>query len=225
MRKRIYIYIFVAATFVLGVIGYLIFAPRPVWVSTSSPSRTYTVELSRSFIPLFEQIVRFNLYRNDQSIVKATYLISFDYFDSGFGEMYGNHGWVNESVLRFTSHTSDREKRLDSLVVTNKTNKTVKYLIVGALDLFLIFDIEPNSRIKLTATHSKWQSYITGEGEFANGERIVQNSVNYSHEGKFQAPLRYCISINDDGLKIESPMMEGWKIGKPNTPVSANCDE
>lgn len=227
MIKRIKMGILVAPL-LLGLIVYVIFAQSATWLSISSPNKTYTVELmgnkSRSVVPLTDQKVQFRLYKRGQPVVKAAPLISFDWFDSGFSKTYPEHKWVSESILQFSSNIVESENSLDSLVISNNTNKTVKYLKIRVLDMFLIFDIEPNSSIKLTVPHYRWQSWVVGEGEFEDGERISGNGVNFFHKDKLKEPLRYCISINNNVLRIESPLIEGWNSDNPKIPKAVNCN-
>lgn len=231
MRKRTKFGI-LAATLILGIIAYAVLAQSPVWLSISSPSNTYTVELTgnkaRPRSPFSEHETRFNLLKNGQAIIRSAYVDSYDWFDSGFEDSYPEHVWANESVLRFGLNVLESERSLDSLTISNNAGKTIKYLKITARDMVFILDMPPNSTLKLSVPHQGWLSWIACEGEFVDGQYIPWNGVNFFHRDKVQEPLRYCVSINGRGLRIESPQMDGYDGNgtgdNPNIPKAVNCN-
>src|SRR4051794_35130826 len=78
-----------------GVVAYKTLAESHVWLSTSSPKKTFTVELtgkkSRPSVPGIEHEARFSLLKNGEYVVRDAYVDSYDWFDSDFGEMYPEH--------------------------------------------------------------------------------------------------------------------------------------
>lgn len=200
-----------------------------VWLVTSSPQKRYKVELhgdkTKSSIPLIDHKVKFNLSVDDRLNLSDKTLITFDYFDAGFDKNYLKHEWKGESVLQFFTHASESEKRFDQIIVSNKTDRIIKYLKVNSYDLLLLFDIQPNSVTKLETTRQKWQVWVTAQGEFTGGELIPEKGMNFSPKDKFQIPMKYCISINNNGLTIDSPLLEGRNFDQPNTPKDLTCGE
>lgn len=231
MTKRTAIYILGVAV-ILGIIAFAIFAQTPVWLSTSSPNKTYTVELrgnkSRPRIPLIEHQTRFTLLKNGQATIKNAFVDSYDWFDSAFENSYPQHIWVNDSVLRFGLNVAESEKSPDSLAISNDAGKPIKYLIITALDMVFVFDMPPKSNIKLPVPHERWLSWITCEGEFNDGQQISWKGVNFFHQDQIREPLRYCITINEESLKIGSPVMDGYNGDgtgdTPNIPKTVNCE-
>lgn len=224
----------IGALFVLlfGLIGCVGIAQSPVWLSTTSPSKTYTVELSgnksRPRVPFTEHKTRFNLVRSGQSVVRNAYVDSYDWFDPGFDDSYSVHEWVNESTLRFARDLLESSKSLDSLSIRNNTGKPIRYLKVTARDMLLIFDVPPASIITVSVPRQRWLSWITCEGEFVDGQRISQKGVNFFHRDTIQKPLQYCISINDRVSTIQSPQVDGFDGDgtgdNPNIAKASGCD-
>ncbi|MBA2503504.1 MAG: hypothetical protein H0V27_11540 [Pyrinomonadaceae bacterium] len=231
MRKRTKFGI-LTATLIFGIIAYAVLAQSPVWLSISSPNKTYTVELTgnkaRPRSPFIEHETRFNLLKNGQVIIRNAYVDSYDWFDSGFEDSYPEHTWVNESALRFGLNVAESERGHDSLAISNNTGKTIKYLKITARDMVFVFDIPPNTNFKLSVPHQRWLSWIACEGEFVDGQPILWNGVNFFHGNTIREPLRYCVSINDKALKIESPQMDGFDGSgtgdNPNIPRAVNCN-
>jgi hypothetical protein len=109
----------------------------------------------------------------------------------------------------------------------NSTARAVKYLKVTARDMLLVFDLEPKASIELSLPHQKWGSWVEGEGQFADGKRISSIGVNFYYRDKLKEPLRYCMTVAEDGLSIESPVMDGekssfWSDGE-KVPIAADC--
>ena len=231
MKQRIILGIIITAS-TFGTIACVNPFQSGVFLSTSSPNKTYKVELignkSSPSLPFVDHEAHFNLFKGDQPLVKNAYLSRYDWFDSGVDEMYPEHKWASDSVLRFSSDISKSEKSYDSLVVTNKTNKTIKYLRIVAGDLLFIFEMPPNSKSKFSVPHLGDLPWVTGEGEFADSQQIKANGVNFlNNKTKLDVSLHYCISVSDDSLKTESPILEGYNGGvssKPNIPIAENCD-
>lgn len=234
--KKLYKFIasvaILAFTLAAGILIHRLFFKPNVWLSTSSPNKTFAVELTgnkaRPHSLFTEHEIRFNLLKNGQAIIRNAYVDSYDWLDSGFEDSYPEHIWVNESVLRFGLNVSESEKGLDSLAISNNTGKTIRYLKITARDMVFIFDMRPNSTLKLSVPHQGWLSWASCEGEFVDGQGISWDGVNFFHRDKINEPLRYCISINEKSLKIESPQMDGYNDNgtgdNPNIPKAVNCN-
>jgi hypothetical protein len=217
----------------LGVVAYKTLAESPVWLSTSSPKKTFTVELtgkkSRPSAPGIEHEARFNLLKNGEYVVRDAYVDSYDWFDSDFGEMYPEHTWMTESILRFGLNVSESGKSLDSLTVSNRTDKSIRYLKITAADMLFVFDLPPHSITRLPVPHQGWLSWVAGEGEFGDGRSIPFIGVNFFHRDKLKEPLRYCLSVEEIALRIESSVMDGYNgdapAERPNVPIAIKCEE
>ena len=233
MKKRFFLGLIFSA-FALGVFYWIFLAQPEVFLSTTSPDKTYTVELAGSKssprLPLYDHFTNFNLFKNNRPLVKNARVMTYDWFDSGFGELYSEYVWASDSVLRFGSDVSASEKSPDFLTVLNRTNKNIKYLRITAGDMLFIFEPPPDSTNKYPVPYLGDLPWVSAEGEFADGQPINLNGVNFLNEDKLGKPsLRYCVSVTDDGVKIESPLMDGFNSSggssrQPNIPKAADCD-
>src|SRR5688572_4121716 len=202
-----------AGALTAGVTGYSLFSRPTVRLSTSSPDRTYTVELTGNKSRSLYHAVRFNVIKHGQATIEDAYAHSGDWMDISFELAYPEQAWVGENVLRFWREPERPERAgFDTLLIANKTNKAIKYLRVSAEDLFLVFDIQPGSTSRLSPSHQSWQSWVDCNGEFEDGRRIRCDGVNFSHHDKSNEPLRYRISVTDGRVAIESSQTEGYDI-------------
>jgi hypothetical protein len=230
MKTRIVV-VGLVATLTLGVAILVSSAQSRVWLSTSSPNKTYTVQLTgrefRPKVPGVEHEARFNLLKGSEPVVKNAYVDSYDWFDSDFAEMYPEHEWVTESVLRFGRLTKS-EQRIDSLIVSNRTDKPVRYLKITVGDMLFIFDVPARSATKLVVPHRGWLSWVAAEGAFSDGQSLPANGVNFFHRDRLNGPLQYCLFVSKSRISIESPVMDGYNgeatADKPNVPRVASCD-
>ncbi|HEY0082069.1 MAG TPA: hypothetical protein VGB61_04710 [Pyrinomonadaceae bacterium] len=230
MRK---LYISVTAiTLTAGLAAYwFLSSPSPLF-ATSSPAKTYRVELagdkSSPYLPAIEHEVSFDVFKHGNRIIKNARAHSGDWFDISFELAYPQHIWADEAILRFGRELNAPGVKTDTLAVKNTTGKTIKYLKIKSKDMFLIFDLPPQSMRSLTSSHQSWLSWIEGEGEFTDGGRISWSGVNFSHHDRLGESLRYCISISESGLRIESPQIEGFDAqasgDAPNVPKAEGCN-
>jgi hypothetical protein len=229
MKKRIILGIFFAA-FMCGIIVWLLLEQPEVFLPTKSPTGIYEVELAgdktRPSFPFMGHSVSFNLYKNGQQIVRNAYVYSGDLFDSDFNELYPEHKWVSESVLRFGFNISKSEKSFDSLVISNKTNNVIKYLKIRGEDLYLVFGMQPNSKIELPMPR---HSYVAAIGEFENGQPIEYKGVNFFGGEPSNPAIQSCLSVVDNSIRIESTTSAGFtgnnnsNSANPDVPQVENC--
>jgi hypothetical protein len=231
MKTRI-VLISLGVMLTVGVAFLMSPAQSPVWLSTSSPNKTYTFELtgrkSRPSVPGVMNEARFNLLKGTDPLVKNAYVDSYDWFDSDFVEMYPEHKWVNESILRFGYKLAKSQQSIDSLTVSNRTDRLVRYLKITASDMIFVFDLPPRSATKLAVPHQGWLSWVAAQGAFSDGQSLPTNGVNFFHRDRLTDPLQYCVSVSEGLIKIESPVMDGYNGDatpeKPNVAKVTSCD-
>jgi hypothetical protein len=203
-----------------------------VWLTTSSPNKTYTVELTGNkgrgglIIP---SVVGYKVFKDSQIMAKNSWVHSGDWMDISFELAYPEHAWVSENVIRFwrNPHIPEEKDKFDVLLISNDTDKTIKYLEVKARDMFFVFDLQPNSTLRLSSTHQSWSYGIWIGGEFEDGENI-EYGTGFTHRDKLNKPLRHCLSVNYGYVKIESPQMDGYEDKEDSNNLkitkSASCN-
>jgi hypothetical protein len=93
--------------------------------------------------------------------------------DISFELAYPEHAWSDENTLRFWSNRHRREENLDTVLISNNTDKVVRFLRIKAWDMFFIFDVQPRSQRTLQFTHRSEGKGISVEGEFDDGRARV----------------------------------------------------
>jgi hypothetical protein len=98
--------------------------------------------------------------------------------DISFELAYSEHAWASENVLRFwrNPHMPEEKDKFDILLISNDTDKTIKYLEVKARDMFLVFELQPNSTLRLLSAHQSWSYGIWIGGE---DESNISNSFHW----------------------------------------------
>jgi hypothetical protein len=208
MQSTLRLYKLIAAaiffsTLIAGVAIYRKYGYYTVWLSTTSPNQRYTVELTgdkgRGGI-LIPSVVRSNILIGGERVVSDRYVHSGDAMDISFELAYPKHAWVNESTLQFWSDRHRREDNLDVLLITNNTQKVIRYLQIKTWDLIFVFDVQPQSQVKLLFTHRTEGKTIYFEGKFDDGAR-VEYSASFP-EYKNQEPQKYCTTIEYDRTTV-----------------------
>ncbi len=226
MREKIRV-IAIVVTALIEALLLLACATHDVWLSTKSPGDMYTVtisrEKSRNIFPLSGRVVRFDLFKNGNPLAVDRELTTFNLEDAGFEGRYSSHDWVSESALKFNARSADLRDDQDFLVISNHTTESIKYLVIDALDLFLVIDIQPRSFLEFRVPRYRWQSWISVAGEFSNGKAIQSKGVNFLHRDESSGSLRYCIALENEGLIINSPSVEGWTFDQPIIAKAPEC--
>ena len=209
------------------------FRQRHVWLSTSSPNGTYTMQLtgnkSRPIKPIWDNAACFDLFKDGQPIVWEAKLDSYGWLDPSFAEEHPEHRWDSESILRFGKNLSNSEMKLDELTVSNTTGKPLRYLRITSYDELFVFDVPPGSKLTLrVARPPSDQSWVGVEGMFVDGEMIPYDGVNFLLPSNHTAQLTYCVWVQGPITRIASPMMNGYNADstseRPNVLKVEGCE-
>ena len=197
-------------TLIAGVVIYWEYGYYKVWLVSTSPNQKYTVELTgdkgRGGI-VVPAAVKYNILIAGERIISDRLVHSGDAMDISFELAYPKHAWINENTLRFWSDVHRREDSLDVLLISNNTDKLIRYLRIKARDLFFVLDIQPQSQVKLLLTHTSGPS-ISVAGEFADSAAI-DYGVGFL-ESRGEQPRGYCVAIDYDRVTISSPREKAY---------------
>jgi hypothetical protein len=231
--KKVYFFIILAVTLCGASGASWLFTEPPTFLSLSSPNRIYRVDLRgnqwRPRYFFFEHAVNFDVFEGERRTVKNAYAHNGDGFDPGFEDSYPEHIWVNEQVLRFGRELNATANSPDRISVINRSGRAIKYLRIQANGMFIVLDMAPRSMLELTSAPQSSRtdlSWIAGEGQFADGQSISESGVNFPLRHTPSESLRYCISVEASGLRIESLQNEGYNNGiadKANIPRARSC--
>ena len=172
-------------TLVAGIIIHWRFAYYRVWLSSTSPNQKYTVELTgdkgRGGFLIFS-VVKYNILVNGELLTMDRLVHFGDAMDISFELAYPEHAWIDENTLRFWSNRHRREDNLDRLLISNNTDKVIRFLRIKAWDMFFVFDVQPHSQLKLLFTHRSDGKGISVEGEFDDGS-LIDYGVSFLENG------------------------------------------
>jgi hypothetical protein len=198
-------------TLAAGIVIHWWFAESAVWLSSTSSNQKYTVELTGDkgrggfFI---NAVVKYNLLKNAELIAKNRVAHSGDAMDISFELAYPEHAWIDENTLRFWSNRHRIEDKWDTLLISNNTDKVIRYLRIEAWDMFFVFDVQPRSTLKLSFTHRSEGKGLWAEGEFEDGS-LIEYGVGFP-ENQSREPLGYCMTIDGKRVTISSPREQGY---------------
>lgn len=190
---------------------------RPqVFLTTSSPGKTYTVHLAgqkdRPHIPAISHKVYFSVLKNSENFLSDKQVHSGDWLDPSFEISYPRHTWVSENVLSFYRNEYFSKGTLNTLTVVNSTNEIIKYLRVISDCMVLLFDIQPKSMTELSIPAPRGNlKWVSVEGEYSEGRSIKKNGVDFVIPDEPSGHFTYYIYITGDDLRIESPQLEKYR--------------
>lgn len=214
MNKRLVALSTFVGAIVLSIIAFMTVGHMPVISTIESPDETYVVLLrgkeSGPRLPMIQHSVYSDVYRHGELVVRGRKLHSGTWFDPAFKHLYPGYTWINSSTLMF-HRRKGHEGALDTLNVTNNTLKSIKFLRVQAVDMFLLFDLKPQARVNLSASPQSWLSGVIAEGEFEDGTSIPFKLVSYQIDTWMKGPFTYEITINEAGATISNSKLREYR--------------
>jgi len=198
-------------TLVAGIMIDARFRPHRPWLSSTSPNQKYRIELTgdkgRGGVFSYA-VVNYDVIVNGEMLTRDRPLHYGDFMDISFELAYPEHAWIAANTLRFWSPQDRREDKLDTLLITNSTEKVIRFLRVKSWDMFFVFDIQPRSQVKLSFTHRSEGKGISVEGEF-DDHSMIDYSTGFL-ESQSRERQRYCTIIDYDHVTIKSATEWGY---------------
>ena len=180
--------------------------PARQFASIESPDKTYVVNLrgkkSRSRYLFIAHSVYVDLYRRGERVVRGQELHYGDLLDDGFEDLYPDHTWLNNSTLVF--HNGKMADQPDTLSIFNDASKPIRFLqiTINSVELFLLFDLSRQARATLSFRPQRDEGWITVEGEFEDGTKVVAAKVTYYVVPSSKGPFKEEITIDDNASMV-----------------------
>lgn len=230
MRRAILGICFLIFTTLVGVFGYS-YSEKPFDVLIS-PNEKYKVELygNKQRPWFFANTVTAKIFESGKYLASDEIHYG-DWMDSSFDLTYQNYIWVEDNILSFRgtqNHQVAGGENGDSLLISNRSEKQIRLLKIRfGVNLFLIFDLPPNSSQRVYINHSKAPEDIYAEGKFSDGNKIASEGVIFTEASKrrIDGLFKYCVSVENGKVLINSSQIEGNKTF-PNVviPKSETCN-
>jgi hypothetical protein len=181
----------------------------PVVLRTNSPANTYSVVLNgRSDRPwlLEDHSVRFTISKGNEVVISQRLLHTGDALDPAYYILYPQHAWVSENVLHLYNelYFNRLGGSIGTVVVTNNSALTIKYMLVKAADAHLLLDLTPGSTatLQIPPPGGDWEWFYV---EWMNEGGQVVSSGGQSFRQDRKQPSRCFIDISEQGASIDCP--------------------
>lgn len=186
---------------------------------TSSPGGTYTVKFmesteSQQGLMFDNRVVVFSLFKHGRIILENELFTREKVDKPPFAQKYPRQDWRTENVLRLGGDTLP-DSSCDEIVVSNLTAKEITYfdIITFLPERFIIFDLKPNSTVKLYA-HPENNMTISDEtfivgGKFSDRHEIKREEVTFKLRKDTVTTAHFCILITDEGVSMTSTEYQG----------------
>jgi hypothetical protein len=158
--------------------------------------------------------VRFDVAKQNRSIVENEVLYDGGFYDDRFSELFPEHSWVSSSILRFGRKDSLPPSQHDEVIVANETDQTLTYLRLnaGKYEIFLLFEVAPKSSLILNVQPQSDEgadsSYIGSKGRFDDGKSLAEAGGNFAVRGRYRGRAHYTVKITNKGFLIGSQEFE-----------------
>ena len=226
MRKKTILVAGIITILIAGV-TFMLLNERPRELITNSPNGIFTITIKgeslEKYLPLFPENIDFDLSENGESKLMAEPLTKIDPYDNSFKEKFPTATWEDDNLLRLEAKIAEGAVAQDQIFVVNKTEDSLSYLVINALNVYVALDIPPRSRKTIRIPRYKWQSWVSVNGKFAQGSRFDLSGVNFLHKDAFES-LGYCLSIESDRVLLSSLNVEGWTFKQATIPKVQHCE-
>jgi hypothetical protein len=184
----------------------------PMVATADSPSKTYQMWLkgnpkAPAFFLSRENEMQLDVYKNGKAYLSNVELDSYDSIDADWEILHPDYIWVNDSLLRFGWKKDFSDSDPSYISVKNDTDKALKYIMVGAMDILVLLDLAPKTCTILKAAHQGELGWVTAEGQFEDGTLLAGNHSNFYGQDKVAKPLQYCVTISERAIQIASPAL------------------
>jgi hypothetical protein len=224
--------IFFLVFIVLAFVYYL--RPQPITDVFDSPDGRYRVEFSgekdRPVIPFDTSIVMAEIFDRGASIGQ-TEIHYADWMDTSFYLTYQTFRWHQADVFGLHG-VNDKDPSTaetgDALTISNQSSSKLHFVNARFdVNRFLILGLEPHTSRTMFIHHSMAPTWITASAIRNDGATLKSAGVNFfeSEKRKGDGPFKYCITIDDDSLEINSVDLIGNEhyLG-PNIPKTSSCN-
>ena len=138
-------------------------------------------------------VVKYNILVDGKLLARDRLAHYGDSMDISFEIAYPEHAWIDEKIFHFWCNRYRTE--LDTLRIFNYSNKRIKFLRIKASeDMYFVFDVEPQSDLRLALAHRTGRQDIWTEGEFEDGSPINYGAGTHESE----KPLEFTMTIDCD---------------------------
>jgi hypothetical protein len=180
---------------------------QAVFFTTASPHNTFSVKLKgdKGRPLIIPNEVRADVLKFGQPYMSDIWLHSTgDSFDLSFESGFPNVRWLNDNTVEFY-RPEDFEKGMDSLLISNRADRTIKYLRVQSENKFLLFELPSGTSVSLNVPAPRGDSQWIGlEGAFSDAKEIPFNSKSFNRRSTQRKHSFYEISIDESGSNIEA---------------------
>ena len=195
----------------------------PLVATADSPSKTYQMRLkgnpkAPTFFLSLENEMQLDVYKNGKAHLINLELDSYDSMDADWEILHPDYIWVNDSLLRYGWKKDFSDDDPSYISVKNGTDKTLKYVMVGARDILVLLDLAPKTCTTLKAAHQGDLGWVWAKGQLEDGTQLAGSHSNFYRQDKVAKPLQYCVSINDSAIQIASPA-----VANEQGVIESNC--
>jgi hypothetical protein len=208
---------------------------------TTSPGGTYTVRFtedieSKQGLMFENRVIWFSLIKKGTVIMdKELFARDKAYKLPSFIEKYPHQEWKAENILRLGNIPPLPDTMCNEVIVANLTSNAIGYVDVITFqpERFIIFDLQPNSTVKLYSQPENASSltFLAG-GKFSGGQIMNRIQVDFQLPESQSSVARFCITISNQGISITSSEYEGviydttelWEALRKTTPENFSPD-
>ena len=134
--------------------------------------------------------------------------------DISFEPPYPEHAWIDETLRRW-SNRHRREDNLDTVLISNRTDKVIRFLRIKACDMFLFSLFSRAHSLKLSLTHRSEGKGISVEGVNSKMGRLLITVLSFL---RTKAVSRWGQSECQCGAKLQ---VAQFSIERSYTPVGS----
>ena len=157
----------------------------PTAYTRRSPSGAYTAVvsgyLSSPKILFKEHPVRTELRSASGDVMGRVEIYRADFLDGAFAKRYEPPEWLSDHVLRFRSARVSAASGVGELVVDNRSGELIKWLRIGAEDIFVVADVMPGTRLSVPASRPLTSEvvFVDAEGYGDRGNKIEYQAKDF----------------------------------------------
>lgn len=169
--------------------------------ATTSPDGAYQVNfVQERWFLLLERYVYLNVNYQGIPLIENERLFRGDWLEGELHDYYPDKFWKEPNVFVI----GDGERiPAESIEIKNTSHIAIKYMLIETYrEKILIFNLEPDSNIKLNFNYS---GILCVQAETSNGEKFRKAIEVEWGEKEYKAGSKFEIVVNQENINIEAP--------------------
>jgi hypothetical protein len=163
-----------------------------------------TGEASAPLIPLVDHEYNFRVTRSGTTIAQG-HLWTGDIGEGSFTDRFPKHMWYADNIFRFQALGSWETEAYDTIRISNKTERLIKFVKVVYWDRFIVLELGPGMSTSVRAPRdSTGWLFVEVLQEGVGKPIFAERAFGWSKVERLRGSINISVDVTDSGLVLQA---------------------